>query len=126
MSATRGFNPWLQVPLWAAGSSLAGLVIGVAVGLFNRGELEAPTVIISVLFGNVVGFTAMVCSALLFPRLRGLPRLLRATLLGLGLLSGSVAGSVAVLNLYPLFVFREPRLAVAVVALSAVTSALLV
>ena len=122
MSSRRGFNAWVQLPLWAAGSSLAGLVIGAAVGLFNQGGFETPIVVISVLFGNVVGLTAMVCSVALFPRLRGMPPGLRWLLLGLGLLSGSVTGSVAVLNLYPLFVFREPRLAVAVVAINGLLS----
>ena len=122
MSETRGFNPWVQLPVWTAGGSLAGLVIGVAVGLFNPGGLETPIVVISVLFGNVVGLTAMICSVVLVPRLDGLTPLLRWSLLGLGLVSGSVTGSVAVLNLYPLFVFREPRLAVAVVAINGLLS----
>ena len=122
MTARRGFNAWAQLPLWAGGSSLAGLVIGVAVGLFNQGGLETPIVVISVLFGNVVGLTAMICSVALVPRLGGLAPVLRWLLLGLGLLSGSVTGSVAVLNLYPLFVFREPRLAVAVVTINGLLS----
>jgi signal transduction histidine kinase len=119
MSGRRGFSPWLQVPLWAAGSSLAGLVIGLAVGFFKQGGIETPIVVISVLFGNVVGFTAMVCAVVLQPRLRGLPPTLRAVLLGLALLSGSIAGSVAVMAFYPLFVLREPRQAVAVVTINA-------
>jgi len=122
MSGTRGFNLWVQLPVWTAGGSLAGLVIGVTVGLFNPDGLETPIVVISVLFGNVVGLTAMICSVALVPRLDGLTPLLRWSLLGLGLVSGSVTGSVAVLNLYPLFVFREPRLAVAVVAINGLLS----
>jgi sensor histidine kinase YesM len=120
MSERLGFSPWLQVPLWAAGNSLAGLVIGLAVGFFKQGAVEAPIVIISVLFGNVVGFTAMICAVVLYPRLRGLVPPLRLLLLGLSLLSGSAAGSVAVLTFYPLYVLREPRLAVAVVAINVV------
>ena len=67
----------VQVLLWVAGSSLAGAVVGFAVGLFNEGGIEAPAVIMSVLFGNVVGLTAMVSSISLFPRLRGLAPPLR-------------------------------------------------
>ena len=70
MSARRGFSPWLLLPIWVAGSSLAGLVIGLAVGLFNPGGVETPILIISVLFGNVVGLTAMFCASVLHPRLR--------------------------------------------------------
>jgi sensor histidine kinase YesM len=120
MSGRRDFSPWPQVPLWAAGSSLAGLVIGLAVGFFKQGGIETPIVVISVLFGNVVGFTAMICAVVLQPRLRGLAPTLRVVLLGLALLSGSVAGSVAVMAFYPLFVLREPRQAVAVVTINAI------
>lgn len=121
MSGGRGaLLPLVQVLLWAAGNSLAGAVIGLAVAFFQGGEIETPTIAISVLFGNVVGFTAMICSVALFPRLAGLVAPLRALLLGLALLSGSIAGSVAVLKLYPLFVFSDPRQAVAIVAINAV------
>jgi len=122
MNVHRSFNPWIQVPLWAAGSALAGAVIGVTVGFFRGGTVEAPILIISVLFGLVVGLTAMLCSVVLFPRLGGLPPALRLVLLGLALLSGAIAGTFAVLTFYPLFVFREPRLAAAVVAINAVVA----
>jgi sensor histidine kinase YesM len=110
----------LSVLLWAAGNSAAGALIGLTVGFFKAGGIERPILVISILFGNVVGFTAMICSSVVFPRLRGLAPALRVLLLGLALLSGSVAGSIAVLYLYPLFVFREPRLAVSVVAINGI------
>ena len=106
--------------LWIAASSLAGLAVGVGLSLFQGDGVERPILIISVLFANVVGLTAMVCSVSLFPRLRGRSGLLRFPLLVLALLSGSVLGSLAVIGAYPLFVFREPRLAVAVIALNSV------
>ena len=124
MSRRREFSLWRQVPLWIAGSSLAGLVIGLAVGLFQQGGIEAPILVISVLFGNVVGLTAMICAVVLAPRMRGLSPAVRVGLLGLALLSGSGAGSLAVLTFYPLFVLREPRQALAVVALNAVLALL--
>jgi two-component sensor histidine kinase len=120
MRERLGFSTWLQVPLWAVGSSLAGLVIGLAVGFFKEGGVETPIVLISVLFGNVVGLTAMICAVVLYPRVRGWPAPLRLVLLGLSLLSGSILGSVAVLTFYPLFVMAEPRQAVAVVAINAI------
>ena len=106
--------------LWIAASSLAGLAVGFGVSLFQGEGVERPTLVISVLFANVVGLTAMVCSVWLFPRLRGRSGLLRFPLLVLALLSGAVLGSLAVLTAYPLFVFREPRLAAAVIALNSV------
>ncbi len=110
----------MLLPIWVAGRSLAGLVIGLAVGLFNPGGIETPILIISVLFGNVVGLTAMFCASVLHPRLRTIRPSLRVALLALALSSGSVAGSVAVLTFYPLFVLREPRQAIAVVAINGV------
>ena len=106
--------------LWIAASSLAGLAVGVGVSVFQGDGVERPILVISVLFANVVGLTAMVCAVWLFPRLRGRTGLLRFPLLVLALLSGSVLGSLAVLGAYPLFVFREPRLAVGVIVLNSV------
>ena len=106
--------------LWVAASSLAGLAIGLGMSAFQGDGIERPTLVISVLFANVVGLTAMVSSVWLFPRLRGRTGLLRFPLLVLALLSGSAFGSLAVLGAYPLFVFREPRLAVGVVVLNSV------
>ena len=106
--------------LWVAASSLAGLAVGLGVSVFQGDGIERPTLVISTLFANVVGVTAMVCSVWLFPRLRGRSGLLRFPLLVLALLSGAVLGSLAVLGAYPLFIFREPRLAVGVVVLNSV------
>ena len=106
--------------LWIAASSLAGLAVGLGVSVFQGDGVERPILVISVLFANVVGLTAMVCAVWLFPRLRGRSGPLRFPLLVLALLSGSVLGSLAVLGAYPLFVFREPRLAIGVVVLNSV------
>ena len=109
-----------QVSLWVAVSSIAGLAIGLAVGVFQGDGVERPILVISVLFGNVVGLTAMVGSVWLFPRLRGRSGVLRFPLLAMTLLSGAVLGSLAVLGAYPLFVFRELRLAVVVITINGV------
>ena len=109
----------LQVLIWALTNSLAGVVTGLAVG-FVSGGIEAPIVIISVLFGNVVGFTVVISSVVLYPRLQGLAPLLRAALLGLTLLSGSILGSLAALNLYPLFVVSDPGRAAAIALINGV------
>ena len=106
--------------LWIAASSLTGLGVGFGVSVFQGEGVERPILVISVLFANVVGLTAMVCSVWLFPELRGRSGLLRFPLLVLALLSGAVFGSVAALGVYPLFVLREPRLAVGVIVLNSV------
>ena len=109
-----------QVGSWVAVSSLAGLAIGLAVGLFQSEGIETPILVISVLFGNVVGLTAMVGAVWVFPLLGGHSGLLRFSLFALALLSGAALGSVAVLAAYPLFVLRELRLAAVVVAVNGI------
>jgi len=111
-----------QPLIWLAGNSLAGAVIGLAVGFFNTGVIEQPTIVISVLFGNVVGFTAFFSASVLFPRLRRLARPIRILLLGFTLLTGAVSGSVAVLYAYPLFVARDLSQTAAIVAINGVLS----
>ncbi len=112
----------LQGLIWLTGNSLAGAVIGLAVGFFNTGVIEQPTIVISVLFGNVVGFTAFFSASVLFPRLRLLARPVRMLLLGFTLLTGAVSGSVAVLYAYPLFVVRDFSQIAAIVAINGVLS----
>jgi len=109
-----------QALIWLAGSSIAGAVIGLAVGFFNTGVIERPTIVISVLFGNVVGLTAFFAASVLFPRLRLLARPLRILLLGFILLTGAISGSVAVLYAYPLFVARDLSQTAAIVAINGV------
>ena len=118
MTSEIARNAWRQVALWVGVSSLAGLAIGLAVGVFQTDGVEPPILVISVLFGNVIGLTAMVGSVWLFPRLRGRSGLLRFPLLALTLLSGAVLGTIVVLSAYPFFVFRELRLAGVVVAIN--------
>lgn len=106
--------------LWISASSLAGLAVGFGVSVFQGGGVERPVLVLSALFANVVGLTAMVSSVWLFPRLRGRSGPLRFPLLVLALVSGAALGTLAVLGAYPLFVFREPRLAVGVIVLNSV------
>ena len=92
MNRSRIGSTISRIALWAIGNSLAGMAIGLTVGMFREDGIEAPTLVISGLFGSVVGFTAMVSSTYLFPRLSGLARPLRILLLGLVLISGAVPG----------------------------------
>ncbi len=120
MSRRDGFSLTLQIPLWAASNTAAGTATGLAVAAFRPGGFEPTVIWISVLFANVIGFTVLISSVILFPRLRGLAPAARAALLGLSLLSGSIAGTGLVLYLYPLFVLRDMRQIFVVVAINAV------
>ena len=117
---STGFPLALQVPLWAAANSLAGAAVGAAVGIFREGGVETTALLISVLFGNVIGFTVLGSSTILSPRLRAAGPVLRVGLLALALFSGAVAGTALVLYLFPLFVLRDIREALAIVAINGV------
>ena len=109
-----------QVALWAACNSLAGAAVGLAVGLFRQGGFEPTIVLVSALFGNVIGFTVFLTSTLLPPRLRAVGPWARAALVALALLSGAVAGTALVFYVFPLFVLRDLRQALTVGAMNAV------
>ena len=97
----------LQVAAWTAANSAAGAAVGLAVGAFREGGIEAPIILIGILFANVVGWTVEVSSVVLFPRLRTMPPVASFAVLGLVLLSGAVAGTALVVVLFPLFLLRE-------------------
>jgi len=120
MSRKTGFSLPMQILLWAAGNTIVGAVVGFAVGVFRKGGVESPLILTSMLFGNVVGFTVLASSVALFPRLRALGPVARAALLGLALVAGSVAGTVVVVYLFPLYVLSDPREIFAVAALNGV------
>jgi Histidine kinase len=111
-----------QVLLWAAGNSLAGAAVGTAVGLLGRDRFEPTVVWIGVLFGNVVGFTVLLTSTLLPPRLRSVGPVLRALFVGLALFSGAVAGTALAFYAFPLFVLRDLRQALIIGAINAVVA----
>jgi two-component sensor histidine kinase len=120
MNSSTGFPLPLQLLLWGAANSIAGAAVGLAVGVFREGGFEPTIMLISVLFGNVVGFTVLGSSVVLAPRLRAHGPIVRSAMLALALLSGSVAGTALVIYLFPLFVLRDPRLALAVGAINGV------
>jgi two-component sensor histidine kinase len=120
MTSPNGFPLSLQLLLWGVANSIAGAAVGLAVGAFREGGFEPTIMWISVLFGNVVGFTVLGSSVVLAPRLRARGPMVRGGLLGLALLSGAVAGTALVIYLFPLFVLRDVRLALAVGAINGV------
>ncbi|MDX1390698.1 MAG: histidine kinase, partial [Acidobacteriota bacterium] len=125
MSARTGFSLPLQVLAWAAAASGGGAAVGLVVGVFQEGEIQTPLVLISVLFGNVVGLTVWLSSVVLFPRLRRLAPWLRFAALALALTAGAAVGTALVLWWYPLFILGDPKLVV-VIGLVNVVLALLV
>lgn len=111
-----------QVLSWTAANSAAGAAVGLAVGAFREGGIEAPIILIGVLFANVVGWTVEISSAVLFARLRAMPPVASLAVLGLVLLSGAVAGTAVVVFLFPLFLLRELGQIVALGAINGVVA----
>jgi sensor histidine kinase YesM len=122
VSSRTTFRLPLQILLWAVANSVAGAAVGLAVGAFREGGIEAPIVLIGVLFGNVVGLTVQISSLVLFPRLRLLPPLARFAILGLVLAAGAVAGTAMVLYFFPLFILRDVGQIVALGAINGVVA----
>jgi len=122
VSARTTFPLPLQILLWAIANSVAGAAVGLAVGAFREGGIEAPIVLIGVLFGNVVGLTVQISSLVLFPRLRVLPPPARFAILSLVLAAGAVAGTAIVLYFFPLFILRDVGQIVALGAINVVVA----
>jgi signal transduction histidine kinase len=113
-----GFSAPVQLLLWVGGASAAGAVVGAAAGVLRGDGPSRPVVLMSVLLGNVVGVTALLCSVVLFPKVRLLGPLARALVLGLALVSGAIAGTALVLYLFPLLVLSDVRRALALAAIN--------
>ena len=106
------------VLLWAIGWGIVGALAALVVSALREVELR-PLLLPSLLFSEVVGFSALVSARLIFPRFRLLPVPLELLLQGLTILSASVFGSVGVVLLRPLFFFAHPRLMAAVLGVNA-------
>jgi hypothetical protein len=112
----------LRVLLWCLANSAAGAAIGFAIAAFQEGSLDRQVIWISILFGNVVGFTAIISAVYLFPRFVDLPSPLQLILQIGTLLGGSVLGTAVVIQIYPLFLLHEYRTALRVFVVNGVVA----
>ena len=111
-----------RILLWALANSAAGAAIGFAIAAFREGSLDGQVIWISILFGNVVGFTAIISAVYLFPRFVKLPTLVQLVLQTGTLLGGSVLGTAVVIQLYPLFLLHEYRTALRIIVVNGVVA----
>ena len=112
----------LRILLWSLANSAAGAAIGFAIAAFREGTLTWPIIWISILFGNVVGFTAIISAVYLFPRFVKLPALVQLVLQTGTLLGGSVLGTAVVIQIYPLFLLHEYRTALRIFVVNGVVA----
>jgi signal transduction histidine kinase len=94
--------------------------VGLVVGLFRDRPIDSRLLLMSLMFGNVVGLTVFVCSVALYPALRNFTPLVRSVVLAVGLLAGSAAGTAVVVASFRWFVLSDPGQSLAVFALNAV------
>ena len=118
----------VAVPGWhfLAGWTAAWLAVGVvfAAGVsFAAGVEFGPVLRLSVLFAEVVGYSAYISARVVFPLLARLPGALRLVLDALIVVSGTIFGSGLVISIDPLYVLAQPRAALLFVAGNAVLAA---
>lgn len=112
----------LRIVLWAVANTAAGAAIGLAIAAFREGQLDGRIIWVSVLFGNVVGFTAIVSAVYLFPYYLVLPAPVRLLLQVATLLGVSVLGTGIVVAIYPLFFLHEFRTAIRIFVVNGVVA----
>lgn len=111
---------WRFILSWAAGWALAGSAVAAGI-MFSRGSIDlGPLLVSSVLFAEVVGFTALVSARLVFPLYSRLPLALRVIVQVATLVVGTVAGSAAILLTQPLYLLANLRLVAVIVLINAV------
>jgi serine phosphatase RsbU (regulator of sigma subunit) len=94
---------------WAVAWAVVGLIVALVIDFFIPGPVLAPALSLSILFAEVVGFTALVSARLVFPLFSRLPYLLFLPLQIITLISATVFGSILVVLFQPLFSFAESR-----------------
>ena len=113
---------WHFLAGWTAAWLAVGIVFAVGVS-FGAGVDLGPVLRLSVLFAEVVGFSAYVSARLVFPLLARLPAALRLALDALIVVSGTIFGSIVVIVTDPFFLLAQPRAALLLVAFNAVLAA---
>jgi len=109
------------VVVWAVANSLAGLAIGAGIRLFGGPDVVSRGVIpMSVIFANVIGFTAVLAVRFVLPRYTGFPGYVRIPLAIVSLVAGGVFGSALAILSSPLIVLYQMRYALMVVTVNGV------
>ena len=113
---------WHFLVRWTAAWLAVGVVFAAGVS-FGTGVDLGPVLRLSVLFAEVVGFSAYISARLVSPLLARLPGALRLALDALIVVSGTIFGSILVIFTDPLYVAAQPRAALLLVAFNAVLAA---
>ncbi|MCD4690014.1 hypothetical protein K8S17_00985, partial [bacterium] len=97
---------------WAVAFSVAGALVGVAIGYFSGRPSAIPSFMrLSILFANAVGFAAVLSARFVLPRYAAFPSFVNIPLAVLTLLAGGAFGSVLIIITDPVFILYEGRMA---------------
>lgn len=111
---------WRFILAWAAGWAFVGFAVALGITFSRGGSDLRPLMVSSILFAEVVGFTALVSARLVFPFYARLPFVLRGSLQVLTLVTGTLAGSAAIVFAQPLYFLHQYRMMAVVVLVNAV------
>jgi len=104
---------------WALGSLFVGSAVAAGIAFTREGMDLGPVFLTSILFAEVVGFTALLAVRLVFPLFEGLPNTVNLGLQVLTLLAGTLFGSVMILMSHPYFALARIRTVAMVVLVNA-------
>jgi serine phosphatase RsbU (regulator of sigma subunit) len=107
---------------WALGSFIVGSIVAAGISFTRQGIDVWPVFFISVLFAEVVGFTALLSARLLFPLFERLPYALNLALQVFTLFAGTLFGSVMILTAQPYFTLARLRTVAVIVLVNALLS----
>jgi serine phosphatase RsbU (regulator of sigma subunit) len=111
--------PYRFLVAWALGWGVAGALVGAGIAFTLERLDPGPIFVMSVMFAEVVGFTALVSARTIFPLFRRLPYAVRLMMQVLTVFSGTLFGSAAILWFQPLFSLARLRTVVVIVLVNA-------
>ena len=104
---------------WALGSLLVGGAVAAGIAFSRETADLGPVFLVSILFAEVVGFTALLGVRLVFPLFEGMPYAVNLGLQILTLLAGTLFGSVMILMSQPYFALARIRTVAMIVLVNA-------
>ncbi|HZN03953.1 MAG TPA: SpoIIE family protein phosphatase, partial [Candidatus Polarisedimenticolia bacterium] len=105
---------------WGLGCTGVGAFVAAGIAFTRSGAGFGPILLISILFAEVVGFTALLSARMVFPLFERLPAAANLGLQILTLLSGTIFGSILVIGMQPYFALARLRTVAMIVVINAV------
>lgn len=107
---------------WFLANSIAGSAIGLVIGLLLPEADIERIIVISILFGNAVGFASGLSALYLLPWYRRFPLVLDILLRVLTLIGGGLFGSLLVIFAYPFLLLYQGKYILTILAVDSLVS----